>query len=130
MALFNIALQLAKKGDQGDNEAGAAHQILTKALRAPIESIIANSGQSAIHTIADIEAVAGGWKGFNAMTNHIDDLKAAGVIDPLKVTKTAFLNALSVASNYLMIGAAVTDIPKKEEPGAGGMPGMGGGMGY
>jgi chaperonin GroEL len=62
------------------------------------------------------------------MTNSIGDLKLAGIIDPLKVTKTAFTNALSVAANYLMIGAAVTDIPKKDEP-AGGMPGGMGGMG-
>jgi len=66
------------------------------------------------------------WFGFNAMTGEMADLKSAGIIDPLKVTKTAFMNALSVASNYLMIGAAVTDIPKAEAPMGGG---MGGGMG-
>jgi chaperonin GroEL (HSP60 family) len=46
----------------------------------------------------------------------------------LKVTKTALLNAVSVAANYLMVGAAVTNIPEKKEAGGmgGGMPGMGG----
>jgi len=71
----------------------------------------------------------GVWKGFNALTNRImDDLREAGIIDPLKVTKMAFTNAVSVAANYLTIGAAVTNIPEKKD-GAAGMPGMGGGMG-
>ena len=65
------------------------------------------------------------WTGFNAVTNQIGDLKEAGIIDPLKVVKVAFTNAVSVASNYLMMGAAATDIPEKKEPMGGGMPGMG-----
>ena len=60
---------------------------------------------------------------------YAPDLKAAGIIDPLKVVKTAFMNAVSVAATYLTIGAAVTEIPKKEPP-MGGAPGMGGGMEY
>ena len=64
------------------------------------------------------------WVGFNALKNKISNLKEDGVIDPLKVTRTAFTNAVSVASNYLTIGAAVVDIPEKEEKGGGG-PGHG-----
>ena len=56
----------------------------------------------------------GAWTGFNAFTNEIDNLKDAGIIDPLKVTKTAFVNAVSVASNYLTLGAAIVDIPKDD----------------
>ena len=58
----------------------------------------------------------------------IGDLKDAGIIDPLKVTRAAFQNALSVAANYLTIGAAVTNVPEKKGPAGipGGMPGMGG----
>ena len=69
-----------------------------------------------------------GWKGFDGITQEIIDLKQAGIIDPLKVTKTAFLNAISVAANYLTIGAAITEIPKRKEEGSagGGMPPMGG----
>jgi chaperonin GroEL len=66
------------------------------------------------------------WKGFNAMTNKMGDLKEAGIIDPLKVVKMAFTNALSVAANYLTVGAAITNVPeKKNSPMGGGMPGMG-----
>ncbi len=68
------------------------------------------------------------WLGFNASTNSIGNLKDAGIVDPLKVVKTAFTNAVSVAANYLTIGAAITEIPKKESGGipGGGMPEMGG----
>jgi chaperonin GroEL len=65
-------------------------------------------------------------EGFNAESKEIEDLKKAGIIDPLKVTKTAFQNAISVAATYLTIGAAITEIPKKDEPK---MPGGGMGMG-
>ena len=62
------------------------------------------------------------WKGFNALSNEIGDLKAAGIVDPLKVVKTAFLNAVSVAANYLTVGAAIANIPEKKEKLGGGMP--------
>jgi chaperonin GroEL len=112
----------------------AAHQIIFAALRAPLKAIVSNSGES-------FEAISNrllsrkikekdNWLGFNALTNEIGDLKEAGIIDPLKVTKTALLNAVSVAANYLMVGAAVTEIPEKKDSGGGGMPGGMGGMDY
>jgi chaperonin GroEL len=129
IALFNVTsgLTAPKEGEV----AVAAHEILIRALEAPITAIAINSGESASSVIGRLRDRKAGeiWTGFNAMTNEISDLKSAGIIDPLKVTKTAFMNAISVASNYLMVGAAVTEIPKKEES-APGMPGMGGGMGY
>ena len=92
-----------------------------------------NSGESADRVIGELEnAISEPWRGFNAITNKImDDLREAGIIDPLKVTRTAFMNAVSVAANYLTIGAAMTNIPEKKELGmpggmGGGMPGMGG----
>ena len=129
IALFNVTSHIKS----GESEvAKAAHTILIRALEAPITAIVTNSGESASSVILKLKnrKAEDRWMGFNAVSNSMGDLKAAGIIDPLKVTKTAFLNAISVASNYLMIGAAVTDIPKKEEPAAGGMPGGMGGMGY
>lgn len=116
-----------------------AQYILGKALLAPLTAIIENSGMNAETVRGEIiehkkkakDGKSGEWIGFNASTNEVTDLKKAGIVDPLKVTKTAFKNAVSVASNYLTIGAAVTDIPKEEDdtpPAAGmggGMPGMG-----
>ena len=106
---------------------------MRRALEAPIRAIVENSGESADRVLGELEKEsAKPWRGFNALTNKvIDDLREAGIIDPLKVTRTAFMNAVSVAANYLTIGAAVTNIPEKKDGGmpggmGGGMPGMGG----
>ncbi len=136
MALFNVDLSLNKLTKKAEGEvAKEAWVILSKALRAPIESIVINSGESVVKVLTDLEAKkkkGGTWLGFNAIQNKIGDLKEAGIVDPLKVTKTAFINAISVAGNYLTIGAAMTQKPEsKNGHDHGGMPsGMGGGMGY
>ncbi len=126
IALFNVYKLEAKNVDGSDVEVTkAAMNILMKALRAPLEAILSNSGQ-AESVIKDLTSRKlsnnDNWLGFNALTNEIGDLKSAGIIDPLKVTKTAFMNAVSVASTYLTIGVAITDLPKKEPPS----PPMGG----
>ncbi|MDI6717767.1 MAG: chaperonin GroEL [Patescibacteria group bacterium] len=119
IALFNINLK--KDGDKPREspEAVAAENIMAKALYAPFEAIIENSGQSSSEIMKAIkekkETEDSKWIGFNAIKNEIGNLKEAGIIDPLKVTKTAFINAVSVAANYLTIGAAVTNLPEKNE---------------
>lgn len=134
VALFNVRLETLDVKDEYASEAEAAKVILRRALESPILSIIGNSGEDAqlmLQTLKNKKESLKGedkiWLGFNADTNKPDDLKKAGIIDPLKVTKEALMNALSVATNYLMIGAAMASIPEKaEERGAGaaGMPGM------
>ncbi len=131
MALFGVVLKEAN-----EPVAKAARDILVRTLEAPIRAIVENSGQSWERIVQDLRQerskASNSWIGFNASTNKIGDLKEAGIIDPLKVTKTAFINAVSVASTYLTIGAAITEIPEKKNPMAGGgmsgmngMPGMG-----
>jgi chaperonin GroEL len=93
----------------------AAGKILGAATEAPIQAIIANSGSFAKEVLSQLSEKEP-WKGFDSNKQKVVDLKQAGILDPLKVTKVAFVNALSVASNYLTIGAAVTEIPKKETP--------------
>jgi chaperonin GroEL len=117
MALWTIA-KLIKKDSDDKPAVAAAKSILAKALESPLSAIIVNSGESVSGVVSRLEKEAEGkkWYGFNAITNEISDLKEKGIIDPLKVTKTAFTNAVSVAANYLTIGAAITEIPKKEEP--------------
>ena len=125
MALFNVKFE-APAGDS--DIAKAVTSIITRALEAPLTAIVMNSGESAskiTSELRDHKEKGRDWTGFNAVTNQIGDLKEAGIIDPLKVVKVAFTNAVSVASNYLMMGAAATDIPEKKEPMGGGMPGMG-----
>lgn len=131
IALFNIFLDGKINGANDTPVVQAAKSILVKAAEAPLLAIIANSGESASKIVNELKEKKGKnhWVGFNAVLNQVGDLKEAGIIDPLKVTKTAFVNAISVAANYLTIGAAVTDIPEKKEKAGGGMPGGMGGMG-
>lgn len=130
MALFNVKFEAPANTDP--DIAKAVTSIITRALEAPLTAIAMNSGESASKIISELrrnKEKGNAWTGFNAVTNQIGDLKEAGIIDPLKVTKIAFTNATSVASNYLMMGAAATDIPEKPSPAGGmggGMPGMGG----
>lgn len=128
VALFNASVSGGKSAVKQGSDISvidAVHIILERALSAPLLAIISNSGQSA-RVIEEIKKKhsENKWWGFNAITNKTGDLKEAGIIDPLKVTKMAFINAISVAANYLTIGAAITDIPEKKEK----LPGMGGGM--
>ena len=132
MALFNVA-KMEHEFKSGSAVTKAAQAILMRALEAPITAIVNNSGQNPSSVIAELtrqketsrDSGVKTWLGFNAQTNEITDLKKLGIVDPLKVTRTAFMNALSVASNYLVMGVAVTEIPKKES-GMPGNPGMGG----
>ena len=128
IALFNVfrkKMQETEKGELEKNTLG----ILCAALKAPLSAIVENSGESPKIVIEDLISKKkddnGTWIGFNASTNKIGDLKEVGIIDPLKVTKTAWRNAISVAANYLTIGAAVTEIPEKKDKAPGGMD-----MGY
>ncbi|PIR43989.1 chaperonin GroEL [Candidatus Wolfebacteria bacterium CG10_big_fil_rev_8_21_14_0_10_31_9] len=123
IGLFNVVIPKAENMSHHDIETfQAALNILTKAKDAPFEAILNNSGKSG-NEISGIKEdlknkktkAEDKWIGFNAMTNEISNLKEAGVIDPLKVTKTAFMNAVSVASAYLTIGVAIANIPEKKE---------------
>ncbi|MEK7542863.1 MAG: chaperonin GroEL, partial [Patescibacteria group bacterium] len=121
VALFNAFSETA----QGD-----AMAIMNETIQAPIRAIVANSGESPDKIIEQIKKEQmekkNRWIGFNAVTDKVQNLKEAGIIDPLKVVKMALVNAVSVASTYLTIGAAVTDVPKKEgnHDHAGSMPPM------
>lgn len=136
-ALFNVSMETVENSKAASHKKPlieAVEAILKEALEAPLRAIVTNSGESPNEIIERllIHKREGGkkekiwWEGFNAESKEIEDLKKAGIIDPLKVTKTAFQNAISVAATYLTIGAAITEIPKKEEPKMPGGMGMGG----
>ncbi|MEK7653918.1 MAG: chaperonin GroEL [Patescibacteria group bacterium] len=118
MALFYAGMELR-------SQPSVANDILIAATEAPLRAIIENCGQSPDFILNQIPKKAG-WQGFDANKGKIGDLKAAGIVDPLKVTKTALLNAVSVAANYLTIGAAVTEIPKKDSSAGSPQAPMGG----
>lgn len=113
----------------GSDSITAGRQILKDALRQPFLQITANAGLNSEALLAQVEA---GKTGFGVDVNNPDgklvDVKKAGVIDPVKVTKEAVQNAVSIASTAATMGALVVDIPEPEAPAApGGMPG---GMGF
>lgn len=99
-------------------------EIVKGALTAPTMHIANNAGVEGKIVVEKVKSLEGNM-GYNAMTGEYEDLVKAMVIDPKKVTRSALENAASVASMFLTLEVAVTEIPKKEEaamPG-GGMPG-------
>lgn len=105
-----------------------AVNILRRALEEPMRIIAKNAGFEGAVVVDEVRKNSGGF-GFNAATGQYEDMIAAGIIDPTKVTRSALQNAVSVAGMLLTTEAVVTDLPKKDEPMGGGMPGgMGGGM--
>ena len=101
--------------------------ILRKALEAPAKMIAENAGKDGSVVVEEIKKLEGNF-GYNAYLDKFEDLVAAGIIDPTKVTRSALENAASVAALFITTEAIVTDLPDtKEEHGHGG--GMPGGMG-
>ena len=102
--------------------------IVKRALEEPTRQIANNAGEEGSVVVRDVIAESGNV-GFNAATNTIEDLVKAGVIDPAKVTKTALLNAASIAGLMLTTEALVTEIKEKNDAAGGGPPPGMGGMG-
>lgn len=104
-------------------------EILYTALEQPIRWIVKNAGEDDGWVIRNVEQNAEGKKdsdiGFNAMTGAFESMLKAGIVDPAKVTRSAVQNAASVGTMVLTTECLISDIPEKNEPGAGGMPGGG-----
>ncbi len=101
-------------------------EIVREALGKPLAMIAKNAGVDAGWAVKEVEKATGNI-GLNALSGKFEDLVVAGVIDPVKVTRSAVQNAASVAMMILTTEALVTDIPEKTPPPTGGMPP--GGMG-
>ena len=108
---------------EGDEATGAA--IVFRAIEAPIKQIAENAGLSGDVVIAKVRSLPDG-QGLNAATNEYEDLLAAGVTDPVKVTRSALQNAASIAGLFLTTEAVVANKP--EPPAAA--PAAGADMGY
>ena len=107
---------------EGDEATGAA--IVRAAIEAPIKQIAANAGLEGGVVVDRVRGLEKGF-GLNAATGEYEDLLAAGVMDPVKVTRSALQNAASIAGLFLTTEAVVADIPEPE-PAAPADPGMGG----
>ena len=114
-----------------DDDELAGVNIIRNAIEAPLRQIAHNAGFEGSIVVEKVRQGKDGF-GFNAATGEYEDLIKAGVIDPKKVTRTALLNAASVASLLLTTECAISEKPepKKDAPampdGMGGMGGMGG----
>jgi len=113
-ALLRAAQAITVKGINDDEQAGI--DIVRRALEAPIRQIVENAG---VEGSVVVKTVAGNsnrnW-GFNAQTEEYGDMLKMGIIDPVKVVRSALQNAASVAGLLITTEAGITESPKKSAP--------------
>ncbi|RWL08186.1 MAG: chaperonin GroEL [Mesorhizobium sp.] len=128
VALLRASANIKATGVNADQAAGIT--IVRRALQAPARQIAANAGAEASIVAGKILENKGPTFGFNAQTGEYGDMIAMGIVDPVKVVRTALQDAASVAGLLVTTEAMIAEAPKKESAG-GGMPGGmgGGGMG-
>lgn len=114
---------------EGDDEKIGV-DIVYQALEQPARWLAKNAGEDDGFVLKKIEEAKGKDYGYNALTGEFGSMTKFGILDPLKVTRSALQNAASIAMMVLTTEGLITDIPeeKAETPPAPG--GMGGGMGY
>ncbi|NSZ56776.1 chaperonin GroEL [Agrobacterium tumefaciens] len=124
VALLRSSTKITAKGANDDQEAGI--NIVRKALQALVRQIAENAGDEASIVVGKILDKNEDNYGYNAQTGEYGDLIQLGIVDPVKVVRTALQNAASVASLLITTEAMIAELPKKESA----MPQMpGGGMG-
>ena len=126
-ALVHIAVGLDDLGKTGDEATGVG--VVRSALVSPARWIALNAGQEGSVVTARI-AELGVGQGYNAATDEYGDLVAQGVIDPVKVTRSAVLNAASIAAMLLTTEVLVADKPEEEDEAASGGHGHSHGHGH
>jgi chaperonin GroEL len=114
-------------GLSGDEATGV--NIVRRAVDEPLRWIAENGGDQGYVVVAKVRE-AGAGNGFNAATGEYGDLVAAGVLDPVKVTRSALTNAASIAGMLLTTETLVVEKPEEPEPDAGGGHGHGHGHGH
>ncbi len=120
VALLRAAKVLQDHKLEGDEQFGL--NIVRRACEEPLRQIVLNSGTEGAIVVEKVRSNDNPNFGYNASTDKYEDLIAAGVIDPTKVTRTALQNAASIASLMLTTEAMVCDIPEKKSaaPSGGG----------
>ncbi|MEO3998177.1 chaperonin GroEL [Mesorhizobium sp. CAU 1732] len=130
VALLRASLAIKATGVNPDQQAGI--NIVRRALQAPARQIATNAGAEASIVAGKILDNKGVTFGYNAQTGEYGDMIAMGIVDPMKVVRTALQDAASVAGLLVTTEAMIAEAPKKDSGGGmpGGMPGGGmGGMG-
>ncbi|MCM6776181.1 chaperonin GroEL [Nocardia sp. CDC159] len=113
-ALVQAAAKLAELRQSLTGDAAVGVEVVRRALQAPLYWIASNAG---VDGAVVVSKVAEGKDGFNAATLSYGDLVTDGVVDPVKVTRSAVLNAVSVARMVLTTESAVVDKPAEEAAG-------------
>ncbi len=127
VALVN-AIGSIKLGSIKDADERTGASIIVRALEEPIRQLAQNAGLEGSVVVSQVREATKGH-GLNVETGEVEDLFAAGIIDPTMVTRSALQNAASIAKNILTTEAVVAEPPEKNPVGAGaGMPDMGGMM--
>jgi chaperonin GroEL len=129
ITLINAIKALDKVKAEGDEQTGV--NILRRALEEPFRQLVANAGEDGAVILAQVrrkqqETKSSNW-GYEVMSGDIVDLPKAGIIDPVKVVRSAVENGASIAAMILTTEALITDLPEKDKAPA--MP-PGGGMDY
>ncbi|MDD4801481.1 MAG: chaperonin GroEL [Syntrophomonas sp.] len=125
VALISAMASIDKVQAEGDEMTGV--KLVKKAMEEPLRQIANNAGiegSVVVEKVKEAQATQPGI-GFNALTNVYEDMIAAGIIDPAKVTRSAVQNAASIAAMVITTEAVVTEKPT-DNKGAGAMGGMGG----
>lgn len=127
VAYLNVIKELDGLKLTGDERVGV--DIVKRALEEPLRQIANNAGREGSVVVEKVKTLQKGH-GYDALTGDYVDMIKAGIVDPVKVTRSALQNAASIAGMLLTTETLVADKPEKEK-GPGGMPGMGGyGGGY
>ncbi|WP_105435611.1 chaperonin GroEL [Neorhizobium tomejilense] len=121
-ALLRASIVLDIKGENDDQNAGIS--IIRKALQSLVRQIAENAGSEGSIVVGKILESDTDNFGYNAQTGEFGDMITMGIVDPVKVVRTALQNAASVAGLLVTTEAMIADLPKKDA--AGGMPDMGG----
>ncbi|AEH81209.1 chaperonin GroEL [Sinorhizobium medicae] len=125
VALLRSSVKITVKGENDDQDAGV--NIVRRALQSPARQIVENAGDEASIVVGKILEKDTDDFGYNAQTGEYGDMIAMGIIDPVKVVRTALQDAASVASLLITTEAMIAELPKKDAPAMpGGMGGMGG----
>lgn len=125
--LFASQVLTKLKGDNDDQQFGI--EIIRKACQAPVRQIAENAGKEGSIVVGKLTEKPDAAQGYDAQNDNFVDMVKAGIIDPVKVVRTALQDAASVAGLLLTTEATITDAPEDKAPAAGGMPGGMGGMG-
>ncbi|HET7560375.1 MAG TPA: TCP-1/cpn60 chaperonin family protein, partial [Limnochordia bacterium] len=112
-ALLSVISAVEAIKAEGDEQVGV--NIVKRALAEPLKQIAANAGYEGSVIVERVKKENKPGFGFNAATEEFGDLIKAGVVDPVKVTRTALQNAASIAGMVLTTEAVISEVPKKEK---------------